>query len=324
MTRRRVLVVGAYQRPRMESGMARAFRRLGHDVLLVDPRRVRRLAGHALTQRWTRLQARRFRPDFVLLGKCTGLELDTVHELVRGRDNALWYLDAPWFKHLDRPDIRHTLEAGKLARTFFVSGFVPEWKALGVNAKFLPAAADREIVPVAPHPDYAAEVTFTGTGYSPERAEFLMALAGSCRLKVWGNGWEPYADRLDWGGRAVEGRDFARACSSSAVVLGINPPLLAGGQMVASNRMWISILAGGFYLGQHLEGMDRLLRGGEHCAWYTDLASCVAEVRRWVADPAARERVRAAGEQVVRAHHTFDQRALDVLADREWTNPLGE
>ena len=318
----RILIVGSHKAWRMERGIERAFRRMGHHTRLIDDKRARRTLGHSLTQHWARWHADRYRPDFVFLSKCRALELETVAALVKDRPNALWYLDPPYYRHPERPDIAHVIGVGKLARTFFVSGFESEWGALGVNAKFLPAAGDRAIVPAPRSGRFACDLTFIGTGYDPERAEFLTGLAREFRIRVWGKGWEVWKQSLDWGGRAVEGREFARACSSAGAVLGINPRIADGATTYASNRMWISILAGGFYLGAGTPGMETLLRDGEHCAWYRDVDSCVAQARRYLADAALREQVRAAGERFVRAHHTFDQRARNILDDAEWVNPL--
>jgi len=318
----RILLIGDHHSWRPDRGVERALRRAGHQTLLVDDRRLRRRIGRTLTQRWTLRAARRFRPDFVFLSQCLGLDHETVAELVRGRESVLWYHDAAYFDRAHVPNIARTIEAGRLADVFFVTGFESEWGALGLRAKFLPAAADRDIVPVPPRPEYAADVVFTGTGYDAGRAEFLIALARHCRVKVWGLRWEPWRDQLDWGGRRVEGREFAAVCSSSAISLGILPAVMKHATNAASNRMWMTVLAGGFYLGHGTPGVDRMLLDAVHCAWYTDFDSCVTQVERYLARPAERERVRSAGEAFVRAHHTFDQRIHNLLSGREWVNPL--
>jgi hypothetical protein len=318
----RILVIGSYKWWRMESGVERAFRRLGHETLLVDDRRLKRNIGRRLTQWWVRRAARRFKPDFVFLGKCLGLDHDTVAEVVHGRRSAIWYLDPQYFNVPDRWDVAHTVGAGKLVDTFWVTGFEDGWRRLGLRAEFLPAAADREIVPVPPRPEYASEIVFTGTGYDAGRAEFLIALSRHFKVKVWGLKWEPWRDRLDWGGRPVEEHDFAAVCSSSAISLGLIPAAARGGTTYASNRMWTTTLAGGFYLGEGTPGIDQMLLDGVHCAWFTDFDSCVAKAERYLADSAERERVRRQGETFVRAHHTFDERAQHILSGAPWVNPL--
>lgn len=318
----RILLIGSRKSWRMERGVDNAFRRMGHETLLIDDRRLKRLFGRAITQRIVRWRARQFDAEFVFLSKCLALDLETVEQVIRGRRNAMWYHDPQWYRDLERPDVAHIAAVGRLATTFHISGFENEWKANGLNAKFLPAAADRMIVPVTPNPAYAAEASFIGTGYDPDRAAFLSGVGRQVKLQTWGRGWEQWREAVGWRGRPVEGEAFARVCSSSGVVLGVNPTRAAGATTYASDRMWFVCLAGGFYLGERTSGIDRMLLEGVHCDWYSGLDECVEKVRRWNRDSAERERVRAAGEAFVREHHSFDDRVRYLLSGERWINPL--
>lgn len=306
----------------MEAAVERAFRRAGHETFLIDDRRIKRLVGRRLTQRWARRHANSFRPDFVFLSKCLALDPETVKGIIRDVPNAMWYHDPQWHADLDRPDIAHIATIGRLARSFFVTGFQTEWRAQGLPAKFLPAAGDAGIRPVAFDRKFSADVTFIGTGYDPERARYLVAIAEHIDLKVWGLGWEPWRDKLSWGGRQVEGTEFAAVCSSSKIVLGINPERAGGGMGYTSDRTWMVLLAGGFLLGQYSPGLAEMLRDGEHCAWYDDVESCINRCFHFSANAVERQTIRAQGEEFVRANHTYDQRIAYLLENREWVNPL--
>jgi hypothetical protein len=284
-----------------------------------------------LTQRWVLLAARRFRPDFIFFSNALGLTLDTVATLVRDRPTALWYQDPQWYRDAQLPDIAHTIAVGRQVGTFFVTGFENEWRAMDLNAKLLPSAADRDIRPVRATQRFAADVAFIGTGpgvhhggagFAPERAEFLFALAGALgsavRVRVWGAGWDAYGGHLEWGGRPVFGRNLSRVCSSSRIVLGINPARAAGATYYTSDRIWMMMLGGGFYLGRRSAGLDDLLKDGAHCAWYGDAAECAERARYYLAHDAERDRIRKAGEERVRACHTFDQRISFLLSGAEW------
>jgi len=107
---------------------------------------------------------KKFQPDFVFLSKCLALDPETVAEIIRDLPNAMWYHDPQWYADLDRPDIAHIAAIGRLARTFFVTGFDSEWRDNGLPAKFLPAAGDAEIHPVTEDPKHAAHVTFMALG----------------------------------------------------------------------------------------------------------------------------------------------------------------
>ena len=318
----RIMLIGSDNPWRMEAAVERAMRRAGHTTLLFDDRRTKRLVGRGLTQRWARREARRFRPDFVFLSKCLALDPDTVESIVAGTDNAMWYHDPQWHRDLERPDIGHIATIGKIAKTFFVTGFEGEWRANGLNAVFLPAAGDAAIEPVDHDSRFASEVAFIGTGYDPERAKLLEEIAARFKLRVWGPGWEQWKESLSWNGRSVEGRDFSAVCSSSGVVLGINPARAAGGVAYTSDRTWMVRLAGAFYLAEETPGVAAMLRDGEHCVFYRGIESCIAKCEKYLASPMEREMIRRQGEAFVRAHHTYDQRLPNLLEHRPFENPL--
>ena len=320
----RILLIGSDNPWRMEAAVERALKRAGHTTLLVDDRRIKRLVGWGMTQRWVKWQARRFRPDFVFLSKCLALTPETVAEIIGDMPNAMWYHDPQWHRDLNRPDIRHIAGIGRLARTFFVTGFDEEWRANGLNALFLPAAGDTGIKPVSREERFASEVAFIGTGYDAERARLLLEVAARFDLRVWGPGWDIWREPLRWSGKSVEGRDFAAVCSSSSVVLGINPARAAGGVSYTSDRTWMVMLAGGFYLAERTPGVASMLREGEHCAFYQGAASCFEQCERYLGSPDERQRMRLAGEQFVRAHHTYDQRIANILENRAFVNPLAQ
>jgi spore maturation protein CgeB len=234
----------------------------------------------------------------------------------------MWYHDPQWHRDLDRPDIAHIATIGRLARTFFVTGFEAEWRAHGLNALFLPAAGDAGIRPVPHDEKFASDVSFIGTGYDADRAKLLCTVARKQNVRVWGPGWDEWKSELAWNGKSVEGRDFAAVCSSSKIVLGINPTRAAGGVSYTSDRTWMVMLAGGFYLAQRTPGVAAMLRDGEHCAFYDDAESCVAQCENYLGDPDSRNRIRLAGETFVRANHTYDQRVQNLLENREFVNPL--
>ena len=306
----------------MERCTERALERAGHKTLLIDDKRANRLLGRKLTQTWTLAKASRFKPDFVFLGKCHGLAIDTVAKILDGRPNAMWYHDPQWYKSTYRPDIAHIIAVGKLTQTFFVSGFDEEWRKLGLPAKFLPSAADRDIKPVPPDKKYHSDVSFIGTGYDPLRAQFLLKVAKKYDLRVWGKGWDEWRKPLHWSGRPVQGKEFAAVCSSSSISLGINPDRAKGGSTYTSDRTWMVILAGGFYLGHGTPGLTEMLREGDHCAWYKDIDSCLAKIAYYLTKPDQRERIRREGQVFVREHHTFDQRIHNLLSGEAFVNPL--
>jgi hypothetical protein len=324
MTRRdfsmRILIIGSKNDWRMEAAVERALRREGHETLLIDDRRHKRLFGWSLTQRWALRQRKKFRPDFVFLSKCRALAAETVAEIISGVQNAMWYHDALWYNDPARPDIAHILKIGRVARTFFVTGFEKEWARHGVNAKWLPSAGNSQIRPVPRDERFASDIAFIGAGYDPDRARLLVEVARHFDLRVWGPGWEEWKGKLNWTGRSVERNEFAAVCSSTKIMLGINPTKGSGGSFI-SDRLWMVMLAGAFHLGQRSRPIDELLIEGRHVAWYDDVTSCIEKCEYYLAHSAERDEIRLEGERYVRANHTYDQRIINVLEDREFSLP---
>ncbi len=319
----KVLIIGSNNRWRMEAGVQRALERAGHKTRLVDDRRTKRLIGRKLTQRWALSQARSFKPDFVFLSKCLGLDLETVAEIIDGRDNAMWFMDPQYYGNITRPDVAHVTAVGRMSKTFFISGFVDKWLAHRLPAKFLPAAAHSELGPTKPDKRSASDVAFVGRGYDASRARFLIKIARKFDLKVWGPGWEEWRKELNWSGGGVYGPAYATICSSAKIMLGINPAVAKAATNYTSNRPWTVLQAAGFYLGEGTPGLTAMLREGDHCAWYKDVESCIDRCTYYLANPATRERIRRQGQHFASEHHTFDQRIHNLLSGQEFINPLG-
>lgn len=318
----RVLIIGSAHPWRMERAAERALNRAGHNTLLLDDRRLKRRIGKRLTQMWIAKRAAAFNADFVFLSKCLALDLSTVARLIEGRDNAMWYHDPQWHRDLHRPDIGHIAAVGRMAKTFFITGFADEWRAHGLPAKLLPAAGDSAITPKPFNQRFAGDVTFIGTGYDPERAKFLLEVAKHYKVRVWGLGWERWSRELNWGGRPVEGDEFEEVCSSSKITLGVNPARAVGASSYTSDRTWMVLLAGAFLLTPGTPGMKRMLRGGEHCAWYDDVESCLSQISYYLENETKRKRIQAEGEKFARRFHTYDQRIANLLEHREFVNPI--
>ncbi|MDQ3673761.1 MAG: glycosyltransferase [Gemmatimonadota bacterium] len=319
----KVLIIGSDDTWKMERSVQRALRRAGHKTRLIDDRRVMGLIGRGIAQRWVLARARRFKPDFIVLSTCPGLTVETVQTILADTPNAMWYLQPQWHRATYRPDIKHIVQVGKLAQTFFVTGFEAEWKALGLAAKFLPGAGDRDIRPVPHQATFHSDVSFIGTGYDPSRAHFLLKVGQKYDLKVWGDGWEKWRKELRGINLRVVGKEFAAICSSSSISLGINPDRAKAAGNYTSARTWMTILAGGFYLGQGGPGLTEMLREGDHCAWYHDLDSCMKKIRYYLENSAARERIKREGQVFVRQHHTYDQRIRFLLSGESYVNPIG-
>jgi hypothetical protein len=324
----RVVIIGRSKRLiAAESGLRSAMKRMGHQVLLLDDRKLRQRLGRSLANRWLLRRAKAFRAERVIFFKNHDLDLDVMREIASGSDSVMWYrdLNVP-------PDPAILLRARQVDTTFVTAGGQAElWQSQGVKrALWLPNAADRDTdMPVPADPAFACDIAFMGRGISPgndlSRAELLVRLSKRFRVRVWGQQWEQWAQALNWDGSAAYGAGFARVCASAKIVIDIQPALWARSaydELYSSNRMVKVMSCGGFSLSQGAPGIRKLFRDGEHCAWFATDDEAIAQIEKYLEDDNLRNRVREAGRDFVHAHHMLDNRVHNLLTSEPYQNPL--
>ena len=322
--RLRIAVIGRSRRRDVERWIHRALVRAGHVAVLVDDRKAFRVLGRRGAGAWVRARIKAFRPDRLILAKAIGVPVDVLRELCAGIPSVMWYRD------LCVPPDPAILERAACVDTTFLTagGHAPLFESAGARrALFLPDGVDPDVDrPAPPLPTYACDVAFIGTAADEHRIEFLRRIARRFRVRTWGNGWESVAKEVGWMGGPAYGDDIGRICASARIVLGLDRGFQAREQVwgYTSNRLWRTIAAGGFYLGPSAPGLREIIRDGEHCALYDDEEHALALIERYVADDAARERIRAAGRAFVLAHHTIAHRVHNLLTGAPFQNPLAE
>jgi hypothetical protein len=313
-----------------ETGLYAAMKRQGHEVILVDDRKLRQRIGSRAGTHWLLARIRLFRPQRVVFFKPHDVE-----ELgfVRARELArlsMWYRDLtpPPDPMLDR-----LTERARHVHDVFLTAQEQEgeWVKRGVHStKWLPNAADRELdQPQPPDPRFACDIAFMGRGISPgedlSRAQFLVELSKRYHVRVWGQNWGRWAQELNWDGSAVYGSDFARVCASAKIVLDIQPALWVQANYdpyYASNRMVKVLACGGFCLSQGGAELQKLFRDGEHCGWYETIEQGHAQIDRYLADDRLREQVRRNAREYVWQHHMMENRVHNLLTGEPYQNPL--
>jgi hypothetical protein len=322
----RVLIIGRRKhRISAEAGLYRAMQRMGHTVRLIDDRKLRQNIGARAGSQWIKLRAQLFRPDRVLVFKPHDVTLEVMHEIAQRFPTNMWYRD------LTVPPDPRLVERARSLETVFLTagGQAPEWEALGVRrVLWLPDGADRDMNrPTAFDPAFACDVAFIGRAVSPgndySRAEFLVRLAESFHVRVWGQDWQPYAQRLHWDGSAVYGEDFAKVCASAKVVIDIKPRMWDQSVGVySSNRLVRQIACGGFSLSRGTKDNQSMFREGEHCAWYDTEAEAFDKIAYYLAHESARSEIARRGAELVHAHHMLDNRVPNLLTGAPYQNPL--
>jgi spore maturation protein CgeB len=78
--------------------------------------------------------------------------------------------------------------------------------------------------------------------------------------------------------------------------------------------MWRVFGCGGFYLGRHVEDIERFATDGVHCAWYRDATHAAELTEHYLGHSDERERIARTGRAHALAHHTYAHR-LTLLLD---------
>lgn len=319
----------------------RAFRRAGHSVNTVDPatlapvwrghglRAVRR-ALHPLMVREMNAElvalARRFGPDVLFVYKGREVTAEAVDAIRSGGAVAVNVFPDTSFSHygphlpraISRYDAVFTTKPfgpADLARNygqpngiFLEHAFDPE-----VHTDVSLAARDRE--------RYGCDVAFAGA-MTPKKARLvnhLMRAMPDLSVRLWGNGWRraepPARDVAADGG--VFGLEYAKAIRAAKIALGLlhegDPGAPSGDRTTA--RTFEIPACGAFMLHERTAEAEALFSDGAECAFFDGPDDLVAKVRRWLADPAGRARIAAAGRaRAIASGYSVETRAAEVLA----------
>ena len=312
----RVAVLGAGGTHKTEASIVRGARALGHRCRLVNVMGWSRYAGQ-LGGRAVRYLTDSFEPDFVLLTRhALRAGEPALRALLRGRERAFWYFG---FQPSER-----VLELGRIVERMYVTSLsqVDLFRSAGIpSVQFLPQGVDpvQDAPASAARPDDICDASFVGSGQYPHRYPVLRAVAGVCRLRIRGPGWDDAPADLPVRGGPVYGRRLAQVIRGAGISLGANAhPAQDTARGSASNRMWKVMGAGGFFLGPWVEDIENFAAGGRHCAWYRSPADAAAQARHYLAQPEERDRIARAGHAHALRHHTYARRLELLLAGREY------
>lgn len=177
---------------------------------------------------------------------------------------------------------------------------------------------------------YACDVSFIGT-WSPKKERMLGALVDALpdvHIRIWGEQWHKRSDRrLDGviGGHEVVGEEYVRAIAASRInlcVLSEQRPGASQGDAITSRTFHIPA-SGGFMLHERTDEVLAIFEEDASIATFDGADDLIAQVQRWLADDAARERVARCGLEVVRRAHSWDNRIATILAHHQGARAHG-
>jgi hypothetical protein len=310
-TPKRVLFVGKnMSRSRCTGGLVDAITRHGLAVRWVNIATLRRWLGAERAIGWARRIWQRFAPDIVFVF-CRDLPQELLEEFRVACPIVVWVeeplqdLDPGFARYLALTDLvclSNPTRAPWLAdhgvrnMVFLMSGFSPRF-----HYPLAPRTAHREVVFVG------------GPGAGGQRAPLLAEVARHYELEIRGPGWEPYRQRYPHLriGRPIDNAGFRRICATSRIVLGMNQ--VNSDYLYFSNRTFLTLACRAFHLTHYVPGLENVFVNGRHLAWYRDTDECLAQIHRYLADPAARGQIAAEGHALVMARHQYFHRFSGIL-----------
>jgi spore maturation protein CgeB len=183
----------------------------------------------------------------------------------------------------------------------------------GLEAVFVPFGAK----PVATiRSEQPTDVLFVGSG--DLRRIFLLEGIRE-HVTVRGNRWQrnfplisaPLRARID--DRPVWGEELHRLLGQSKIVLNITRTDFYGAETGINLRIFEALAAGCFLLTDHCDELGELFRIGEEIETYRSSTELAEKVRYYLANPAARETVAAAGQAAFHERHTWSARITGQL-----------
>lgn len=151
---------------------------------------------------------------------------------------------------------------------------------------------------------FRSEVAFIGTFMKHEkRDEFLLKLISlGVPVSIWGYRWDksPHLEKLKpyIRGGGMRGRDYVAAIQGAKLCLGF---LSSGNRDLHTTRSLEVPYAGGLFCAKRTSEHQELYREGVEAIFWNDADECAAQCLRILNDDSLRENIRIAGMQRVRS-----------------------
>jgi len=353
----RVLVIGTTSEGALPESYARAFERLGMEVVRFDSERAimraNRFTGNRILRRalrtvlWNAVNrevaevAQHVRPALIFAVKCSFLHAETVEQIRKS-------LGVPFVNHYpDHPYIgirwdpreasalrRDLIEVLRQYSIVFMweRSLVERLRRDGVEAKYLTFAVDPELF--RPQPggeglhceicDRRHEVVFVGTRTRARQQEINRIVKHE--VAIWGNGWSGESTTGKRIHAPIYGVKLAKIYGAAPVSLNVlNAENLGGPNM----RTFEVPGSGGVMLARYSDAQAEFFPENEAAAYYRSPEELDAQIDWLLGDASVREQIRDNAVRLA-ASQTYDHRAAEVLrqvgltAPRSATVPIAE
>ncbi|HVA82067.1 MAG TPA: glycosyltransferase [Candidatus Binataceae bacterium] len=290
------------------------------------PRRVaRRVLGHPIGYRALNAalvaEARRIRPDLVLIGKGAYFAPGTLAAVRDASGAALinWATDDPFNS---ANSTRELIESIPLYDLYVCTkrAIMDDVRRAGcANAAYVRFGYKPQVhfseAPVsdAEHRRFDCDVMFIGGG-DDDRAPYFETLIHAIpelRLHLYGGYWDRYpALRRYWRGEAI-GRDFRMAVGGAKIAVNLVRRTNRDDHVM---RTFELPACGGFMLAERTDAHQELFAEDREAAFFSTPEELAAKAREWLARYDARRAAAAAGwRRITQGRHTYADRLAEIL-----------
>ena len=307
----RIILFGkSKRRTRTTFHLARAFKECGNTVLWLNPARIRRRHRNE-SDRWILNNIKAFDPDIIFIYS-KDIPLGVLQKVAGGPAPIMMYYEDM------RPEVPNYLaQLGKLVDFFLVTnkGLLADYKKAGIaNPIYFSGACDRydhrvrhPVLPV-----WKSDVAFIGQARADEsRVALIRKLAKRFNVKVYGKNWQAFGIKPTL--KTVTPRRYGLVCRGAKIILGADITDEVEGYW--SNRLWLTLGCGGFFLTAYVRGMEKFFENKRHLVWFHSETECLRLAEEYLAKPDIRRKISRQGYHLVHEHHTFHhfvQRAISL------------
>jgi spore maturation protein CgeB len=314
--------------------ITRALREEGAGVREVVCRDYRGFGRHKLLERWSRLspralqsalpyvlardrahcqarllrEAKRFKPDLLLVTDEDAVDLETLEQIHRatGAVRAVWIGDDPFGK----PDLMRAIRGYDYLFVFDRYYMAPLRSLTSAKVLYLPVAGDDSVFRRSPLPQSRRWGTIHIGSRYPEREKILAELAGA-DLEIYGwlrRGLPVGLSKAVRAGRVSRHR-ANRLYGRAAVVLSLHHRQVRHG----ATRVFDPALTGAFQITELTPDLGELLEPGKEIVTFESVSELKDKLTYYRGDAGARERIARDGCTRVQAEHTYRHRVRELL-----------
>lgn len=293
------------------------FEKNGHNVMSFDP------SINKCEEKDFLEIVKTFKPDFLLITK-NEINLKILLECKKYTKIIQWYPDPvipEWLiPYVSNVDVFFTMS----------EGLVDEFKRYNKNTFWLTQAFEPDFYKVQEIKEedikkYSADITFVGNlgskpQYLPRREALLRVIKSGFNLKWWGPPLPRKIKTLPlifgklgrcYGGEFVYNETYAKVCKLSKIFLGFDSMPHIKKSM--SQRMYIAIGCGAFYMCQYVKGIEEVLIPDKEIVIFNDYEEMIDKIRFYLSKEELRKKIAQAGQERVFKEHTYQIRIKQMM-----------